>query len=254
MKGILKICCYLLLAAIACGAGTTLANDNDSRRLIIDRDVDTFAVLPNGVRFPEGITANPANGDIYVGTFDGGNQNKLLRYNRHGRLVASLNLGIAPLLGLEFDRANKKVYFASIGDFTGVPGLDSKIRRVAADLTGLQDVATIPGIGAPGPRTVGNPDGSSDTITFGSGARVPNAMVFDSDGNLYVSDSFQGAIFRITNPEAARQAARWKRSVAIRCLPRPASPHSVRMDWRSVLTRRRSSSRIPATTACSSWI
>ena len=201
MKDILKCCCYLLLAAIACGAGTTLANDNDSRRLIIDRDVDTFAELPNGVRFPEGITANPMNGDIYVGTFDGGNQNKLLRYNRHGRLVASLNLGIAPLLGLEFDRANKKVYFASIGDFTGVPGLDSKIRRVAADLTGLQDVATIPGIGAPGPRTVGNPDGSSDTITFGSGARVPNAMVFDSDGNLYVSDSFQGAIFRITNPE-----------------------------------------------------
>ena len=47
-----------------------------------------------------------------------------------------------------------------------------------------------------------NPDGSSDTITFGSGARVPNAMVFDSHGNLYVSDSFQGAVFKITNPAA----------------------------------------------------
>ena len=198
MKNIQKCCCYLLLAAVACGAGTTIANDNDSRRLIIDRDVDTFAVLPDGVRFPEGITANPMNGDIYVGTFDGGNQNKLLRYNRHGRLVASLNLGIAPLLGLEFDRANKKVYVTNVGDFVGS---GSKIQRVAADLSGLQDVATIPGIGAPGPRTVGNPDGSSDTITFGSGARVPNAMVFDSHGNLYVSDSFQGAIFRITNPE-----------------------------------------------------
>jgi len=197
MNKILENCVCLLFVAVACGTGTVLADDDHSRRLFIDRDVDTFAVLPDGVRFPEGITANPANGDIYVGTFDGGNQNKVLRYNRHGRLVASLDLGIAPLLGLEFDRANKKVYFTSVGDFVGAA---SKIQRVAADLTGLQDVAIIPPIGAPTPRTAGNPDGSSDTITFGSGARVPNAMVFDSKGNLYISDSFQGAIFKITNP------------------------------------------------------
>jgi DNA-binding beta-propeller fold protein YncE len=204
MNKILKVCTLSLLTSIIFGTGTVLADDHGNRpfRVFIDRDVDTFAVLPDGVRFPEGITANPANGDIYVGTFDGGNQNKLLRFNRHGRLIASLDLGIAPLLGLEFDRVNQKVYFASVGDFTGVPGLDSKIRRVAADLSGLQDVAIIQGqnIGAPGPRTVDNPDGSSDTITFGTGARVPNAMVFDSKGNLFISDSFQGAVFKISNP------------------------------------------------------
>ena len=198
MKKHLAVLAVPLFISIGMVTGPALADGSHSNRLFIDRDVDTFAVLPNGVSLPEGITANPANGDIYVATFDGGNQNKLLRYNRHGRLVGSLNLGIAPLLGLEFDRANKKVYVTNVGDFVGS---GSKIQRVAADLSGLQDVATIPGIGAPGPRTVGNPDGSSDTITFGSGARVPNAMVFDSHGNLYVSDSFQGAIFRITNPE-----------------------------------------------------
>jgi sugar lactone lactonase YvrE len=190
------------VAALAClGAATVpaLADGRDSR-VYVDRDVDTFAVLPEGVRFPEGIAANPSNGDIYVGTFDGGAQNKLLRYDRHGRLVGQLDLGIAPLLGLEFDRARNKVYVTVVGDFTGGA---SRIQRVAADLEpgSLRDVATIPAIGAPLPRTEGNPDGSSDTTTFGSGARVPNAMTFDSQGNLYVSDSFQGAIFKIVNPD-----------------------------------------------------
>ena len=44
---------------------------------------------------------------------------------------------------------------------------------------------------------VGNPDGSQDLIEFGNNAAAPNALAFDSAGNLYVSDSFQGAIFRI---------------------------------------------------------
>jgi len=188
-----------LLVCIGAVTGPAYA-DGRSNRLFVDRDVDTFAVLPQGVRFPEGIAANPANGDIYVGTFDGGAQNKVLRYDRHGRLVDQRDLGIAPLLGLEFDRARNKVYFTVVGDFVGT---GSKIQRIAADLAPatLRDVAAIPAIGAPVPRTAGNPDGSSDTITFGSGARVPNAMAFDSHGNLYISDSFQGAIFKITNPE-----------------------------------------------------
>lgn len=189
-----------LLVCIGSVTGPALA-DGRAGRMFIDRDVDTFAVLPEGVRFPEGIAVNPANGDIYVGTFDGGAQNKVLRYNRHGHLVGQRDFGTAPLLGLEFDRIHKKVYVTSVGDFVGGA---SKIQRIGADLDGasLKDVATIPGIGAPAPRTAGNPDGSSDTITFGSGARVPNAMTFDSLGNLYVSDSFQGAIFKIAKPES----------------------------------------------------
>ena len=196
MKNRLAAFTIPLFLSFGIATGPALAQD----RLVIQRDVDTFAVLPDGVRHPEGIAANPANGDIYVATFDTGpNSNKLLRFSRNGHLVASRDFGVTPLLGLEFDRANKKVYILNVGDFVGT---GSKIQRVAADLTQLEDVAIIPPIGAPGPRFVINPDDnpnsrSIDTITFGDNARVPNAMVFDSRGNLYISDSFQGAIFRI---------------------------------------------------------
>jgi sugar lactone lactonase YvrE len=193
MKKNLAAVAIPLLFSIGMSAGPALA-DGNFNRLFIDRDVDTFAVLPDGVSLPEGITANPANGDIYVSTFTG--PSKLLRYNRHGKLLAQRDFG-APLLGLEFDRVHRKVYITNVGDFAGT---GSKIQRVAADLSQLEDVATIPPIGAPAARIVGNPDGSSDTITFGSGARVPNALVFDKSGNLYISDSFQGAVFKISNP------------------------------------------------------
>lgn len=190
------------ISLLLIGAGAAWANDDsDGDRSAVRR----FATLPPGVRFPEGITANPANGDIFVGTFDAPSlanpnpNNKLLRFDRHGKLEASRDFGRTPLLGLEFDHDKKKVYIANVGNFAGV---DSKIQRIAANFNGattIEDVAVIPPVGAPSPRTVPNPDGSSDTITFGSGARVPNAMVFDRYGNLYISDSFQGAIFRIDN-------------------------------------------------------
>ncbi|HSC96785.1 MAG TPA: hypothetical protein VLC73_17655, partial [Burkholderiales bacterium] len=71
MKKFLKGCVHLLFAAVAGAAGAVLADGDHSGRLFVDRDVDTFAVLPEGVKFPEGITANPKSGDIYVGTFEG---------------------------------------------------------------------------------------------------------------------------------------------------------------------------------------
>jgi DNA-binding beta-propeller fold protein YncE len=161
--------------------------------------VHEFVTLPDGVRFPEGITANPATGEIYVGTFDSGpNANKLLRFNRQGRLLAVRDFGAMPLLGLVFDAASGKVYICNFGA--------GKIQRIAANFdstTTVEDVASLPHIGPPAPRSEGNPDGSADSIAFGSNAvAAPNGMVFDRSGNLYVSDSFQGAIYRIANPAA----------------------------------------------------
>jgi DNA-binding beta-propeller fold protein YncE len=155
-----------------------------------------FAVLPDGVRFPEGITANPKTEEIYVGTFDfGPNPNKLLRFNKNGQLAAQRDFGGTPLLGLRFNRWDNKVYICNFGA--------SKIQRIKAhfdDTTEIEDVASIPGIGHPPDRKLQNPDTSEDTIIFGSNnLPVPNALVFDKSGNLYVSDSFQGAIFRINN-------------------------------------------------------
>jgi DNA-binding beta-propeller fold protein YncE len=112
--------------------------------------VHKFATLPDGVRFPEGLTANPATGEIYVSTFDfGPNANKLLRFGRNGHLIAQRDFGDTPLLGLAFDRANGKVYIANFGA--------SKIQRIAAAFNGatpIEDVATLlPGIGAPPDRS-----------------------------------------------------------------------------------------------------
>jgi len=189
----MRLTCAGLLVAL--GVTATVAPTLAAAQSVMSDHVRTFAVLPDGVRFPEGIAANPANGDIYVGTFDFGGQNALLRYDFRGRLLGRIDFG-GPLLGLQFGARDGKVYIANFGA--------SKIQRVKADLTGgVEDVASIPGIGAPAARAVGNPDGSSDTIMFGSsGFPSPNAMTFDAAGNLYVSDSFQGAIFRIANADA----------------------------------------------------
>jgi hypothetical protein len=189
---------FITMLLFGAGTGAVWAHDDRDD----DRDsVRRFATLPDGVRFPEGITANPANGDIYVATFDfGPNTNKLLRYNRHGRLVAQRDFGGTPLLGLGFDSVHNKVYILNFGA--------SKLQRMPAAFdsgTVPEDVAVFPGIGAPAPRDVENPDSSPtspsfDTITFGSNSfPAPNAMEFDKFGDLYVSDSFQGAIFRIQN-------------------------------------------------------
>ena len=193
---------FLLVVVFGIWSGAALADNG----LAVDRNAaQRFATLPEGVRFPEGITADPGSGDVFVGTFDAppnNRPNKLLRFDRNGRLEAARDFANTPLLGLEFDRANRKVYIAAVGDFSGT---GSRIQRIAANFNGataIEEVAVIPAIGAPAPRTVQNPDGSVDTITFGDNARVPNALTFDASGNLFISDSFQGAIFRIDNPNA----------------------------------------------------
>lgn len=186
---------FVSLLLIVGGLGIAQADEDSGA-------VRKFVTLPDGVRFPEGIAANPANEDIYVATFDfGPNTNKLLRYNRKGHLLAQRDFGGAPLLGLIFDPVQDKVYIANAGDLTGAGA--ARVQRISAafnSATPIEDVAILPGIGAPGQRSVGNPDGSQDTIMFGSSfAPAPNAFEFDKHGNLYVSDSFQGAIFRIDN-------------------------------------------------------
>lgn len=155
-----------------------------------------FATLPDGVVLPEGIAANPLNGDIYVGTFAPGGDNWLLRYAVNGKLVSALEVGPAPMLGLAYEPGTDMLYIATVGVFAGSA---SRIQRIAADLAAgtLVDVAHIPAVGAPPDRITGNPDGSTDVTTFGNNVPVPNALAFDDFGNLYVSDSFQGAVFRV---------------------------------------------------------
>jgi sugar lactone lactonase YvrE len=173
-------------------AGLACANPTTGLSFI---DAERFATLPADVRFPEGIAADPATGSIFVGTFDtsGATTNKLVRLDRSGHVSAVRDFGGTALLGLDF--AGGKVYILNFGA--------SKVQRIDAGFdagTPIEDVATIPSIGSPGSRSEPNPDGSSDQIAFGSsGFPAPNAMVFDAAGNLYISDSFQGAIFEVAD-------------------------------------------------------
>jgi len=161
-------------------------------------DAEPFATLPDDVRFPEGIAANPATGDLFVATFDfGPTTNKVVRLDRHGHVTAKKDFGGAPLLGLEFH--NGYVYILNFGQ-----GL---LQRLPANFDAgstVDTVATIPFIGAPAPRTTPNPPNgtTSDTIMFTAERPGPNAMVFDSHGTVYISDSFQGAIFTVASVDA----------------------------------------------------
>ena len=196
LRPIIIFSCSLIFAGAA-------AADSD---FIVKRDAaKLFATLPTVANFPEGITANPANGDIYVGTFEfngsGSETNGIVRFDRHGHLLAISDFtSNVPLLGLAFNPHDGNVYVASVGNFQGVA---SSIRRIAGNFTNgavLQDVATIPNIGAPPARIVSNPDGSQDIINFGDNAAVPNGLVFTASGRLLISDSFQGAIFSVADP------------------------------------------------------
>ncbi|MBD9478207.1 hypothetical protein [Pseudoxanthomonas sp. PXM02] len=162
--------------------------------------VTAFATLPADVRHPESLTVDPASGEIYVGTFDArepatARNNQLLRFAADGRLLAQRSFGATPLTGIGFFRG--KLYVLNFGA--------SKLQRIDAAFTAtspIEDLASFAALTPPAPpaRRVDNPDGSHDSIAFGSaGFPAINGLVFDRAGTLYVSDSFQGAIYRIAD-------------------------------------------------------
>jgi len=121
-----KVLAFLLLLAsvpaVAWADGDRASGRNAAHK---------FATLPEGVRFPEGIAANPANGDIYVATFDFSAPNKLLRYNRNGSLIAERDFGSEPLLGLAFRDGH--VYIANAGS-NSVSVVDVTTRKEIAQI------------------------------------------------------------------------------------------------------------------------
>lgn len=186
---------WLPLAVAAEGA--------DVRPVLIE--VERFAELPQGMRHPEGIAVDPESGEFFVGTFDArtpesARNNVLVRYSAQGEVVAQRSFDATPLTGVAF--RDGKVYVLNFGG--------SRLQRLPARFdarTPIEDVAAFASLSpaAPTERRVDNPDGSQDRIVFGaSGLPAINGMVFDRAGNLYVSDSFQGALYRI---ERATQCA-----------------------------------------------
>ncbi|HKB75249.1 MAG TPA: NHL repeat-containing protein [Myxococcales bacterium] len=130
-----------------------------------------FATLPPGLRNPEGITVDRSTGQFYVADFDyrgsrTGN-GQIAVFSQSGRLLRVLNVPgtSSALLGLDFHPTTGELL---VIDFGG-----HKVVRV-------------------NPQT-----GASAPFTTIPGASGPNALAFDLPaGNVYISDSFQGIIWR----------------------------------------------------------
>ena len=143
-------------------------------------EVQRFATLPAGFANPEGLTVD-SYGNVYVTTFAvtaGGQTGQLFVFGPSGHLIRQVSIAGSSnlLLGLAFHPQSGKLL---VLDFGKQQVLDVN------PATGASVVfATIPG---------------------GSSAG-PNALTFDKTGNVYVSDSFQGVVWR-TGPTGGAPVA-----------------------------------------------
>jgi sugar lactone lactonase YvrE len=142
-----------------------------------------FATLAPDVKFPEGIAADAA-GRIYVSTFAfAPDSSFIVKLGPGGQeLQRTAPIG-APLLGLAFD-ANGNLFAADFGNGRILKILDGNLSNSPEVYATLPCCNYLPNFPPPFPK---------DTAS-------PNALFFDGLGNLWVSDSFQGAIFRIPPP------------------------------------------------------
>jgi sugar lactone lactonase YvrE len=141
----------------------------------------TFATLPPGSANPEGITADN-HGNIYVADFAVGGTpsgvGQVVVFNRAGQPVRVLDVAGSStlLLGLAFHPTSGELLVIDFGN--------PQVLQVNP-VTGAASVfATFPVAGA-----------------------GPNALTFDDDGNVYVSDSAQGVIWVI--PPGGGVATSW---------------------------------------------
>lgn len=157
---------WILLALVLVTAPSAFSQQNADRAA-----AEIFAILPEGSSGPEGLTVGP-NGDVFVATF-GFNQNgavtglgQLFVFNPEGHLVRQVGIaGSSPhLLGLAFHPHTGALLVLDFGA--------GKVLKVDP-VTGASSVFM--------------------TVTGSSGL---NGITFDQAGNVYVSDSFQGIIWK----------------------------------------------------------
>ncbi len=132
-----------------------------------------FATLPQGAVNPEGITAD-AKGNIYVTTFDptGLTPGQVVVFSSSGKFLRKVVVeGASPqLLGLAFRPGTDELLVIDFGPV--LSGGAGRVLRVD-------------------PFT-----GTSSVFMTATGSAGLNGLTFDANGNVYVSDSFQGIIWK----------------------------------------------------------
>ncbi len=169
------------LAALVC-AGLMLCNASAQAW---DRgDVDTFAVLPAGSPMIEGLTIDARDGKVYTPTFDptgASGPAKLFTFSEDGNLIRTVTIqgASSATLGLAFHPMTHALLVIDFG---------------AGKVLNVNPVT-----------------GASTVFTTVTGASGLNALTFDRLGNVYISDSFQGIIWK-TPPTGAPVATNWVQS------------------------------------------
>ena len=174
---ILTLGTLLVLFAVGIAAAPAHAWDRGA--------VQQFASLPAGEAHPEGITVDQA-GKVYVTTFDvaragvGGEVGHLFVFRPNGQLLRKVNVqGSSPLLlDLAF---HPQTHELLVIDFGGAQVL--KVNPVT---------------------------GQSEVFTSLGGQPGLNVLTFDDAGNVYISASFAGAVFK-TGPGGGANAV-WVQS------------------------------------------
>src|SRR5712691_3927885 len=132
---------------------------------------ELFATLPDGSTGPEGLTVGP-DGNVYVTTFGFNSQGavsgpgQLFVFNNDGGLIRKVSIvgSSSHLLGLAFHPSTHALLVIDFGN------------------------ANV--------RTVDPTTGNSSVFMTVTGSAGLNALTFDRSGNVYVSDSFQGKIWK----------------------------------------------------------
>ena len=161
--------CVKIATLLCAGLAVFLSQSNSAAAF--DRNIaQLFAVLPplpDGGTLPEGLAVAP-NGDVYVATFDG--SKKIFVFNENGGLLRTLTVNASSgfLLGVGFH------------PYTGA--------FLVIDFGAGQVLNVNPQTGAASPFITTTLGGQPNTGL--------NGLTFDSAGNVYVSDSSQGAIWK----------------------------------------------------------
>jgi sugar lactone lactonase YvrE len=147
-----------------------------------------FAHLPDGAFAPEGLEVD-GDGNVYVGTLGSSSgDGELFVFDRHGRFVRQLALPDASpnLLGLGFHPTSGALLVVDFGT--------ARVFAVDPSTGASAPFMTLPAESAPGAGL--------------------NDVTFDEAGNVYVSDSFRGAVWR-TGP-AGGEATVWVEDALLR--------------------------------------
>lgn len=151
--------------------------------------VTRFADVPYP-GMPEGIAVS-RDGQIAVGTFYHEGPSHIFVFDAGGRVLRDVTVGDkvpSPLLGVIWK--GNDIYAADFGN--------GRILLITPD-DRVTTFARLPQLPRMSPGPAEQPPG-------------PNGLALDRVGNLYVSDSFQGVVWKIA---ASGQVSAWKRDVAL---------------------------------------